>query len=90
MNADMTHSPPKWIIIWFIISTSLVFWDAGFCLNRPRSQFGGDLHWIWSPYGLYETIDLVYGSATYARREGFTGAQGKSHAHFPHACLPSP
>lgn len=28
-----------------------------------------------SPYGLYETIDFVYGPATFKRGEGFTSAQ---------------
>lgn len=26
---------------------------------RPRSMVGGDLHWIWSPYALYQEIDYV-------------------------------
>ena len=28
-------------------------------LFRPRSMLGGDLHWIWKPYGLYMNIDYV-------------------------------
>lgn len=24
--------------------------DAGYCLLRPRSMLGGDLHWLWKPY----------------------------------------
>lgn len=31
-----------------------------------------------SPYGLYETIDYVYGPATFKRGEGFTSAQAVS------------
>lgn len=27
--------------------------------QRPRSMIGGDLHWIWEPYGLYQEIDYV-------------------------------
>ena len=27
--------------------------------QRPRSMVGGDLHWIWEPYGLYQEIDYV-------------------------------
>ena len=27
--------------------------------RRPRSMVGGDLHWIWEPYGLYQEIDYV-------------------------------
>lgn len=26
---------------------------------RPRSMVGGDLHWIWEPYGLYQNVDYV-------------------------------
>jgi hypothetical protein len=28
-------------------------------LSRPRSMVGGDLHWIWKPYSLYQEIDYV-------------------------------
>jgi hypothetical protein len=27
--------------------------------RRPRSMVGGDLHWIWEPYGLYQEVDYV-------------------------------
>lgn len=30
---------------------------------RPRSMKGGDLHWIWSPYALYQEIDYVRDSS---------------------------
>ena len=30
--------------------------------RRPRSMVGGDLHWIWEPYGLYQEIDYVRAS----------------------------
>lgn len=36
---------------------------------------GGDLHWLWSPYALYETVDLVYSRQWYDLRRGFTSAQ---------------
>jgi hypothetical protein len=26
---------------------------------RPRSMKGGDLHWIWKPYELYQEVDYV-------------------------------
>ena len=29
------------------------------CVRSPRSLIGGDLHWIWEPYSLYESVDLV-------------------------------
>lgn len=27
--------------------------------GRPRSFVGGDLHWIWKPYEIYQNVDLV-------------------------------
>lgn len=36
---------------------------------------GGKWHTLWTPYALYQTIDLVYGSAALARYDGFTAAQ---------------
>jgi len=36
---------------------------------------GGDLHWIWQPYALYQTVDLVYGLPALERGDGFTNAQ---------------
>ena len=35
------------------------FFDLRLSLSRPRSMPGGDLHWLWKPYGLYMTIDYV-------------------------------
>ena len=28
-------------------------------VSRPRSMVGGDLHWIWKPYALYQEVDYV-------------------------------
>lgn len=28
-------------------------------LSRPRSMLGGDLHWFWKPYAIYQEIDYV-------------------------------
>jgi len=36
---------------------------------------GGDLHWIWKPYGLYQEIDYVYGVKALQENNGFTSAQ---------------
>ncbi|GAA5822991.1 hypothetical protein JCM5353_007845 [Sporobolomyces roseus] len=69
------YKPPTWVNCWFLISTILVAWDIGFVLNRPRSFFGGDLHHFWSPYAMYEKVDLVYSPSYFARKEGFTSAQ---------------
>ncbi|GAA5936839.1 hypothetical protein JCM3775_002722 [Rhodotorula graminis] len=69
------YRPPWWVWWWFVVSTILVAWDTGFVLMRPRSMAGGDLHWLWSPYALYEKVDLVYSRSWYDRRDGFTSAQ---------------
>ncbi|KAG8988094.1 hypothetical protein FRB94_001106 [Tulasnella sp. JGI-2019a] len=60
---------------WFLLSSLVVLWDAGYCLLRPRSMEGGDLAWIWKPYIRYTTIDLTYGWEAFNNNEGFTGAQ---------------
>ncbi|GJJ12898.1 hypothetical protein Clacol_007144 [Clathrus columnatus] len=60
----------KLVTAWFLITTPVILWDAG-----PRSMVGGDLHWIWKPYALYQEIDYVYGVRALENNEGFTNAQ---------------
>ncbi|THH15870.1 hypothetical protein EW146_g4678 [Bondarzewia mesenterica] len=36
---------------------------------------GGDLHWIWKPYEIYQEIDYVYGVKALEDGDGFTNAQ---------------
>lgn len=36
---------------------------------------GGDLHWVWKPYSLYQDIDFVYGIPSFESGDGFTNAQ---------------
>ncbi|GAA5943252.1 uncharacterized protein JCM15063_005307 [Sporobolomyces koalae] len=69
------YRPAKWVNAWFLVSTLAVLWDIGFVLSRPRSFKGGDWHWLWAPYALYEKVDLVYSPSHFARKEGFTAAQ---------------
>ncbi|KAK2462822.1 hypothetical protein APHAL10511_005213 [Amanita phalloides] len=64
-----------WISLWFLITAPVIFWDIGYCLMRPRSMRGGDLHWIWKPYSLYQEIDYVYGLPSFQDGDGFTNAQ---------------
>lgn len=60
------------IILWdvgfcfmrFVVKISSALLNAGGThlgrpCYRPRSFKGGDLHWIWKPYALYQNIDLV-------------------------------
>jgi len=70
--AVKTHT---WITLWFVLSAPVIFWDAGYCFMRPRSMLGGDLHWIWKPYGIYQNIDYVYGVKALVDGDGFTNAQ---------------
>ncbi|KAF8577834.1 hypothetical protein K439DRAFT_1417836 [Ramaria rubella] len=65
----------KLITAWFILTTPVILWDAGYCFMRPRSMAGGDLHWIWKPYELYQEVDYVYGVRALENNEGFTNAQ---------------
>ncbi|XP_064404300.1 uncharacterized protein LOC135349674 [Halichondria panicea] len=48
-------------ITWFSLSSLVVIWDALFVFLRPRSLPGGDLHFLFKPYGLYITVDTNYG-----------------------------
>ncbi|KAJ7621372.1 hypothetical protein FB45DRAFT_929050 [Roridomyces roridus] len=70
--AVKTHT---WISLWFILTTPVILWDVGYCFMRPRSMEGGDLHWIWAPYSIYQNVDLVYGIPSLERGDGFTNAQ---------------
>ncbi|KII84018.1 hypothetical protein PLICRDRAFT_58149 [Plicaturopsis crispa FD-325 SS-3] len=67
-----THT---WVSLWFLLTAPVIFWDASYCFLRPRSMAGGDLHWIWSPYSLYQEIDYVYGVKALQEGSGFTNAQ---------------
>ncbi|EGN94308.1 hypothetical protein SERLA73DRAFT_188111 [Serpula lacrymans var. lacrymans S7.3] len=64
-----------WVTLWFVLTAPVIFWDVGYCLMRPRSMVGGDLHWIWEPYGIYQNIDFVYGLKALESGDGFTNAQ---------------
>ncbi|KAK7045385.1 hypothetical protein VNI00_007634 [Paramarasmius palmivorus] len=84
-NGTSPTTPPKpkkhtLASLWFTLTLPVILWDASYCFLRPRSMFGGDLHYIWKPYSIYQNVDLVYGVRTYeeaARGEGggFTNAQ---------------
>ncbi|KAF9220377.1 hypothetical protein BS17DRAFT_787695 [Gyrodon lividus] len=80
--AVKTHT---WITLWFLLTTPVIFWDVGYCFMRPRSMVGGDLHWIWKPYEIYQEIDYVYGLKALHENNGFTNAQCKL-TPTPHAC----
>ncbi|KAI0344087.1 hypothetical protein BDW22DRAFT_1427735 [Trametopsis cervina] len=64
-----------WISLWFVVTIPVIFWDAGYCLLRPRSMVGGDLHWIWAPYSIYQEVDYIYGVKALQEGNGFTNAQ---------------
>ena len=55
MNVDCIWSELGFFIIyrliagWFLLSSIVVVWDAGFILLRPHSLPKGDLEWFWMP-----------------------------------------
>ncbi|KAF9065155.1 hypothetical protein BDP27DRAFT_1332374 [Rhodocollybia butyracea] len=67
--AVKTHT---WISLWFLLTTPVIMWDVSYCFMRPRSMVGGDLHWIWEPYGIYQNL---YGIPALTEGNGFTNAQ---------------
>eukprot|EP01080_Neovahlkampfia_damariscottae_P002577 gene2577-3539_t len=63
---------PKWIIVWFIISNILCFYDCAFLLTRPESLKGGSLYWLFSGYTeMYGVADPKY----LDMKDGFVLAQ---------------
>jgi hypothetical protein len=74
-SAKMAVKTHTWITLWFVLSAPVIFWDVGYCFMRPRSMLGGDLHWIWKPYEIYQNVDLVYGIKALEENDGFTNAQ---------------
>ncbi|KAI9246260.1 hypothetical protein BDA99DRAFT_489919 [Phascolomyces articulosus] len=71
----MENQVPVWIKAWFVISSLLVLWDAGYCLLRPHSMEGGKWNLLWRPYILYGKVDKFYGIEAWNEEDGFTGAQ---------------
>ncbi|TFK34652.1 hypothetical protein BDQ12DRAFT_738062 [Crucibulum laeve] len=67
-----THT---WISLWFLITVPVIAWDVGYCFMRPRSMKGGDLHWLWKPYSIYQEVDYIYGVPALLANDGFTNAQ---------------
>ncbi|PVF95142.1 hypothetical protein CPB86DRAFT_788326 [Serendipita vermifera] len=67
----------RWISIWVVASTLMIFLDSSFCFARPKSFEGGEWHWFWKPfgYGIYQNVDLNYGVEAYKRGDGFPNAQ---------------
>ncbi|KAF8896535.1 hypothetical protein BD779DRAFT_1618635 [Infundibulicybe gibba] len=63
-----------WISLWFVLTAPLMYWDAGYCLMRPRSMRDGDLRWFWKLYEMYEQVDYVYGVKAYEDGQGFSNA----------------
>jgi hypothetical protein len=76
-----THVAPYPLTLWLILSLPLVLWDTTYIFLRPHSMPGGQFHSpIWTPYGLYGTIDYVYGWLAWNKRDGFTAAQASLNA----------
>ncbi|EAU86726.1 hypothetical protein CC1G_06487 [Coprinopsis cinerea okayama7 len=67
--------PRGWISAWFLLTLPVIIYDATYCFFRPRSMVGGDLHWIWKVYEIWEDIDHIYGVPSFQSGDGFTNAQ---------------
>jgi hypothetical protein len=73
------HTPSNLTLIWLAISLPLVIWDTAYVMLRPHSMPGGKYHEpIWKPYGLYSTVDYVYGFKALEEENGWTAAQVSS------------
>jgi len=74
-SSAMAVKTYTWVSLWFLLTAPIIAWDVGYCFMRPRSMEGGDLHWIWAPYSIYQNVDLVYGLPALEHGDGFTNAQ---------------
>lgn len=74
-TSTAVHRPRTLVSAWLFLSSFVVAWDIGYILLRPRSMLGGDLHWLWSPYSLYMTVDYIYGLPSWDSKDGFPAAQ---------------
>nr|CDI52599.1 related to Adiponectin receptor 1 [Melanopsichium pennsylvanicum 4] len=74
-TTTVVHRPRTLVSAWLFLSSFVVAWDVGYILLRPRSMFGGDLHWLWSPYSLYMNVDYIYGLPSWDTKDGFPAAQ---------------
>lgn len=80
-EAGWSHTPSNLTLIWLAVSLPLVVWDTGYVVLRPYSMPGGWLHKpLWTPYGLYGTVDHMYGFKQYNLGTGWTAAQGTVNA----------
>ena len=52
---------PRFWWVWLTVQLVVVTWDLGYILLRPHTLPGGALAFLYKPYVLYSTIDLVYG-----------------------------
>jgi hypothetical protein len=76
ISSGYTHHPPSWLILWLLIALPLVLWDSLYIMLRPRTLPGGNLHSpVWSLYGIYATVDHVYGWPAWRAGSGFPAAQ---------------
>jgi hypothetical protein len=66
---------PFGLKLWLLLSAIVVLWDSAFVLLQPRTFAGGDLHWIFSAYDLYSTVDKAYSREAYEQGETFPRAQ---------------
>lgn len=52
---------PRWIFVWFVITTCIQTYDACYELLGPLSHVGGPLSDLWAGHVLYGNYDKTYG-----------------------------
>ena len=76
-SGSYKHVVDPIIVVWLYFSLPLVVWDTGYVMFRPLTMPGGSLHLpIYKLYGVYGTVDYMYGWPAWNDGVGFTAAQG--------------
>lgn len=48
------------IMVWLVLSSIVVLFDAFYVLNRPETMRGGAYFWLFEPYEEYIKYDTLY------------------------------
>jgi hypothetical protein len=51
---------PRWVAVWFVISSFICMWDALYILNRENPAVDSRNNIIWAPYKDYVKVDYLY------------------------------
>ncbi|RPA94953.1 hypothetical protein L873DRAFT_1775255 [Choiromyces venosus 120613-1] len=70
-----SRNPPKVILLWLLLSTPVVLYDAAFILLRPHTFTPNPLSFLWRGHNFYATVDYVYSAHALSEQDGFPAAQ---------------